>query len=101
MTTAVAEGVELLDIADVDRGLRRHPVAQADLEGAVRERIERAEGQARPRLALRVGGNQDVRLLGFDRDDRRGQADFDGREVRFGRLGHPGLCCHRACACRP
>ena len=56
VAAAVAEGVELLDVADVDRGLRRHPGAQADLEGAVRQRIERAERQAgaRSRL-LRIG----------------------------------------------
>jgi hypothetical protein len=43
VAAAVAEGVKLLDIADIDRGLRRHPIAQADLKGAVRQRIERAE----------------------------------------------------------
>ena len=40
MPAAVAEGVELLDIADREPGLRLHPGAQADLEGVVRERIE-------------------------------------------------------------
>ena len=43
---AVAEGVELLDIAELQRGLLGDPGAQARLERAVGERIERAEGQA-------------------------------------------------------
>src|SRR5690606_14587604 len=43
---AIAEGVELLDIADLQRGLRRHPFAQADFKGPVRERIECAGRQA-------------------------------------------------------
>ena len=43
---AVAEGVELLDIADVEAGLLLHPAAQRKLERAVAGRIERAERQA-------------------------------------------------------
>ena len=35
MAAAVAEGVELLDIADGQAGLRLDPGAQADLEGAM------------------------------------------------------------------
>ena len=86
VAAAVAEGVELLDIADVDRGLRRHPVAQADLEGAVRQRIERAERQAGAGVALRIGRDQDARLLGLDGDDRRGQPHFDRCQRRVGHL---------------
>ena len=86
MAAAVAERVELLDIADGERGLRRHPGAQADLEGAVRQRIERAERQAGAGAALRIGGDQDARLLRLDRDDRRGQSDLDRRQMRFDHL---------------
>ena len=52
MAAAVAEGVELLDIADGEPGLRLDPGAQADLEGAVRQRIERTERQAGAGVAL-------------------------------------------------
>ncbi len=40
---AVAECIELLDIAKPQSRLLLHPGAQADLEGAVRHRVERAE----------------------------------------------------------
>ena len=83
VAAAVAEGVELLDIADVERGLRRHPGAQADLEGAVRQRIERAERQAGAGARFAgVGGDQDARLVRLHRDDRGGEPDFDRGERR-------------------
>ena len=84
VAAAVAERVELLDIADGDRCLRRHPVAQADLEGAVRQRIERPERQARANAAFRIGGDENARLLGLHRDDGRGQPHFDRRQMRVG-----------------
>ena len=43
MPAAIAERIELLDVAQPQPGLFFHPGAQADLEGAVRHRVERAE----------------------------------------------------------
>ena len=40
---AVAERIELLDVTQPQSGLFFHPGAQADLEGTVRDRIERTE----------------------------------------------------------
>ena len=51
---AIAERVELFDIAKVRARLRLHPFAQADLERAVRERIERAGRQRRLLRAARL-----------------------------------------------
>ena len=45
MAAAIAEGVELLHIADGEAGLGPDPGTQADLEGAMRGRIERTERQ--------------------------------------------------------
>jgi hypothetical protein len=42
---AIAEGVELLDVADRERRLFVDKGAKRDLEGAVRERIELAGGR--------------------------------------------------------
>ena len=83
MPAAVAEGIELFDIADIERGLRRHPFAQADLECAMRQRIERAGWQA-GRLILLPGftGDQHLRFFVGDRDDRGGQADLEWGECR-------------------
>src|SRR5205085_7017427 len=55
MAAAVAEGIELLDVADGERGLRLDEGAQADLEGPVRQRIERPEREPGARLALGRG----------------------------------------------
>ena len=78
MAAAVAERVELLDIAEPQAGLRLDPGAQADLEGAVARRIERAERQAGAPVA--AARDQDQRLIALDRDDRGGQADLDRRQ---------------------
>jgi hypothetical protein len=43
---AIAESIELLDIAEPQSRLLLDPGAQADLEGAVRDRIERAEWES-------------------------------------------------------
>ena len=45
IAVAVAEGVELLDVAQSEAGLLAHPAAQAAVERAVVLRLERAEGQ--------------------------------------------------------
>ena len=49
VTAAITERVELLDIAERRPGLFGDPGAQADLEGAMGDRIERARRQARAR----------------------------------------------------
>ncbi len=85
MAAAIAEGVELLHIADSEAGLRLDPGAQADLEGAVRERIERTEGKPGAGLALAaVTGHENGRLLALDGDDGGGEPDLDRRERGFG-----------------
>src|SRR5690242_5041634 len=78
MAAAIAKGVELLDIAEPQARLLLDPGAQADLEGAVRERVERAERQAGKPFTVARG--QDQRLMTLDRHDRRGQADLDRRQ---------------------
>ena len=63
MAAAIAEGVELLHIADGEPGLGPDPGAQADLEGAMRGRVERTERQPRaggalaPSPATRMAGS--------------------------------------------
>src|SRR5215212_4990033 len=85
MAAAIAERVELLDITDPQAGLLLHPFAQADLEGAMRPRIERAERQAGARLALDlVARHQDRRFAVLHRNDRSGEPDLDRGEWRFG-----------------
>src|SRR5262249_21383424 len=78
MAAAIAEGVELLDIAEPQPRLLLDPVAQADLEGAVLERIERAEGQACEGSFAARGEYQGLGVLG--RHDRGGQTDLDRRQ---------------------
>ena len=51
VAAAVAEGVELLHVADRQSGLSLDPGPQPDLEGAVRQRIERPERKPRARPA--------------------------------------------------
>ncbi len=61
MPAAIAERVELLDIAEPQARLFLDPGAQADLESAVARRIERAERQAgqsvAPSRAVRISGS--------------------------------------------
>ena len=90
MAAAVAERVELLDIADAQAGLRLDPGAQADLEGAVRQRIERAERQAGARCRLCRRPRPGCGLAVLDRDDRGGQPDFDRRQRTIAHPCHAG-----------
>ena len=63
MAAAIAERIQLFDIADIERGLRRHPFAQSDLEGAVRERVERTGRQTRRQVGLSgLAGDQNLRF---------------------------------------
>src|SRR5215831_2168485 len=72
---AIAERVELLDIADREPGLLPDPAAQPDLEGVMRERIERAGRQAgEPRAVARCERHG---LVAVDRDDRGSEPDLD------------------------
>src|SRR4029079_15372515 len=81
MAAAIAEGVELLHIADGEPGLGTHPRAQADLEGPMRGRVERTEWQSRAGAALAaVAGDENGRLLALDGHDRGGEPDLDRRE---------------------
>src|SRR6202011_179366 len=80
MPAAIAERIELLDIAKPESRLFFYPGAQADLEGAVRHRIERTERQPGERAAPATCGGEDQWLVAFDRDDGGGQADFDRRQ---------------------
>ena len=106
MAAAVAERIELLDIADAQAGLLLDPGAQADLEGAVRQRIERAERQAGARLAaLAVARHQDRGLPILHGDDRGGEANFDRRQDGLGHASVPipkfvSLCSTLACELR-
>jgi hypothetical protein len=61
------------------------PGAQADLEGAMRGRVERTERQPRAGGALAaVAGNENGRLLALDGHDRGGEPDLDRRERGVG-----------------
>src|SRR5262249_39407959 len=91
-------GVQLLHVADRQRGLRLDPGAQADLEGAVRQRIERTERQpgahvGRVRRAFgTLAGHEDRRLLLLHRHDRGGEPDLDRGERG---VGHGGSVARR------
>src|SRR6516165_2780200 len=88
VAAAIAEGVQLLHIADRKAGLRLDPRPQPDFEGAVRERIERPERQRRARLARgAVAGHENGRLLVLHRHDRGGEPDLDRRERGVGHGG--------------
>src|ERR1700692_972175 len=80
---AVAERIELLDIAEPQSRLFFYPGAQADLEGAVRQRVQRAERKSGALVAVAGGGGEDQGLVAFDRDDGGGQADLDRRQKLF------------------
>src|SRR5262249_29685256 len=77
---AIAKSIELLDIAEPKSGLLLDPGAQADLEGAVRDGVEGAEGKAGEPVAVAAGGGEDQRFIVLDRNNRRGQADLDRRQ---------------------
>jgi hypothetical protein len=81
MAAAISEGVELLDIGDVERGLGLHPGAQAHFERAVRQRLERSRGQAGRIVLLLAFGDEHARLVVLHRDDRGGQSDLDRSEI--------------------
>ena len=86
VAAAIAEGIELLDIAQAQARLFLDPGAQANFKGAVRDRIEGAERKTGALVAFAGGCGEDQRLIGFDRHDGGGQADFDRRQELFAHL---------------
>src|SRR5882672_854107 len=80
---AIAERIELLDVTQPQSRLFFHPGAQADLEGAVRNRVEWAERKPGEPVAVAARCGEYQRLVAFDRDDGRGEADFDRRQKLF------------------
>src|SRR5499426_483766 len=88
VAAAIAEGVELLDVADRKAGLGLDPGPQPDFEGAMRQRVERPEREPRAGLSPGgVAGHQNGRLLALHRHDRGGEPDLDWRERGFGHGG--------------
>src|SRR5262249_8840021 len=85
VAAAIAEGVELLHVADRKAGLGLDPGAQPDFAGAMRQRVGRHEREPRAGLAPGgVAGHQNGRFLGLHRHDRGGEPDLDRRERGFG-----------------
>src|SRR5712664_1254033 len=80
---AIAECIELLDVTQPQSRLFFHPGAQADLEGAVRNRVEWAERKPGEPVAVAARCGEYQRLVAFDRDDGRCEADFDRRQKLF------------------
>ena len=76
----VAEGVELLDVPELEPRLLGDPRAQADFEGAVLERRERAEGKriAHLRRLVRLAHHEHDRLILAHGEDCRVETDLDG-----------------------
>src|SRR5260221_4548324 len=80
MPPAIAKRIERLDRAKPESRLFFFPGAQADLEGAVRHRIERTERQPGELAALATRGGEDQWLVAFDLVARGGQAAFARRQ---------------------
>ncbi len=92
VAAAIAEGVELLHVADGERGLLGGEGAQPNVEGAMRQRIERARRQPHEVAAARRR-DQDLRRVFLDRDDGGDEADLD---LRAGFRGHGRKLARRA-----
>lgn len=75
LSSAVAEGIELLDIAELQRRLRLHAGAQAGFERAVLLRVEGTEGQ-RVALTAMAADGEDAGAAAGNRDHRV-EAEFD------------------------
>ncbi len=73
---AVAEGVELLGVAEVEAGLLAHPAAQAEVQSAVGLRLQRTERQGVLGSPGEADG-QDAGNLGGDRHDHRVEAQIE------------------------
>jgi len=79
LAAAVAERIELFDIAEFQRRLRLDAGAQARLEGPVLLRIERPEGQGVAAIRAIAADCKNAGVAAGNRDDRRIEADFDRR----------------------
>ena len=77
-TVAIAVGVELLYVPELDAGLLAHPPPHAEVERAVTRGVERSRWQP---LFGRRRQHQDPRRLVSDRDDHGRQFDVDRRVV--------------------
>src|SRR4029453_1326955 len=97
MAPAIAERVELLDIAEIEPGLPLDPFAQADLERAMGAGRERAEGKRVPcTRAGRAGADdENMRLARTDRDDGGVETEFDLRVAALRPLCFGGFASRR------
>ncbi len=84
VAAAIAECVELLDVAEPQAGLFFDPRAQPDFQRAMRDGIERTERQPRQFVAVAAGCGQDQGLVVLDGHDGRRQPDLDRREDFIG-----------------
>ena len=66
---AIPEGVELLDVAELEPCLLANPGAQAELERPVLERVERTERQRWEAARDMVHGKHPRNLFGHGEDD--------------------------------
>ncbi len=90
LTVAVAEGVELFHVAELDPGLLDHPPPHGELERAVTREVEGAGGE-RGRIAP---DSADLRCTSGDRDDGGIDSDFNERwigSVHRSRVGESRL----------
>src|SRR6202035_5198337 len=94
---AVAEGVELLDIAQSLAGLSFDPGAQSDLERTVLD-LERAGGQRLDRLTTDANA-EDARL--FDRRGHDCPVEPDRQRRPTAALGRDLVGAQRGCAADP
>src|ERR1700710_2477144 len=75
MPPAIAEGIKLFGIAQIEMRLLAHPFAQTLFQGALRAGIEGAERQGV--LTTLMRHHQRAWPLALDRNDRRRQTDAD------------------------
>src|SRR5581483_10767981 len=84
VAAAIAEGVELLHVAERQSGLRRDPRAQSDFESTMRNRIEGSRWKSGQALILAgLGGGEDQRFVIVNGDNRGGQTNLDRGELGF------------------
>ena len=81
MASAIAECVELFDIAESQPGLFLHPGSQANLESPMGNSFEWSKRQTRQFFGVATGRGQDQRFVAVDGDDGGRQPDLDRREI--------------------
>jgi hypothetical protein len=82
MSSAIAKGVKLFDIAQRRAGLFRNPFAQTDVERSVPDGIKRSGRQSGDGFAIGETRRQDQGFVVPHGDDRCGQADLDRRRTQ-------------------